>query len=344
MTDMTDRARLHSILQYCRPHGSSGVSDLVRDVFAGYDYEIFNSPSGEPLALIIEVDPHLTSTLFSSHLDTVHAKAGRQQVFWDEDLALFYKEDEAGCLGADDGAGVWLMLNMVDAGVPGHYFFHYGEERGGVGSRGMSSYHSRYLSRFQRAIAFDRRGTGDVITHQAAGRCCSDEFAVALSSALNKFDGMRYKPCSGGIFTDTANYIYEIGECTNLSCGYQDEHSKDEVLDFEHLSAMRLACINLSWEDLPSVRAPGEEDPDAVGWNLASARWGSQHNLGSVKKVSAPISWDGGGTDLSLWEDEYVGPDMNDLRSMTYGGLHQWVQDNLHDPDILTDVLWAALS
>ena len=44
------------------------------------------------------------------------------------------------------------------------------------------------------------------------------------------------------------------------------------------------------------------------------------------------------------WEDEYVGPDMKDLRSMTYVGLHQWVQDNLHDPDILTDVLWAALS
>ena len=334
MTNMTDRARLHSILQYCRPHGSSGVSDLVRDVFAGYDYEIFNSPSGEPLALIIEVDPHLTSTLFSSHLDTVHAKAGRQQVFWDEDLALFYKEDESesGCLGADDGAGVWLMLNMIDAGVPGHYFFHYGEERGGVGSRGMSSYHSRYLSQFQRAIAFDRRGTGDVITHQAAGRCCSDEFAVALSSALNKFDGMGYKPCSGGIFTDTANYIYDIGECTNLSCGYQDEHSKNEVLDFEHLSAMRLACINLSWEDLPSVRTPGEEDSDATVWGLG---WGSSFGL-SVKhgKKYAPIPW----------EDEYVGPDMKDLRSMTYVGLHQWVQDNLHDPDILTDVLWAALS
>ena len=326
--DMTDRARLHQILQYCRPHGSTGVSDLVRDVFAGYDYEIFSSPSGEPLALVIEVDPHLTSTLFSSHLDTVHAKAGYQQVLWDEDLALFYKDDEYGCLGADDGAGVWLMLNMIDAGVPGHYFFHYGEERGGVGSVGMSSYHSRYLSQFQRAIAFDRRGTGDVITHQAVGRCCSDEFAVALSSALNKFDRMGYKPCSGGIFTDTANYIYEIGECTNLSCGYQDEHSKDEVLDFEHLSAMRLACINMNWEDLPSVRAPGEDDPDAMGW-------GSRFGL-SVKhgKKYAPIPW----------EDEYVAPDMEDLRSMTYVGLHQWVQDNLHDPDTLTDVLWAALS
>ena len=44
------------------------------------------------------------------------------------------------------------------------------------------------------------------------------------------------------------------------------------------------------------------------------------------------------------WEDEYVAPDMEDLRSMTYVGLHQWVQDNLHDPDTLTDVLWAALS
>ena len=39
-------------------------------------------------------------------------------------------------------AGIWLLLEMIDAGVPGVYALHYGEERGGVGSSGLAEHHA----------------------------------------------------------------------------------------------------------------------------------------------------------------------------------------------------------
>src|ERR1035437_8714888 len=153
---------------------------------------------------------------------------------------------------------------MILSGVPGHYIFHYGEEFGGEGSSELARYPGDTLAGSKYAMALDRSGTGDVIAHQYA-RCCLDTFAESLSAALN-LSGLDYQPDSTGVFTDTANYTDLIGECTNLSVGYQHAHSERETLDTVFLSHLFDALCTLDPALLVSERLPGDLSNDYGGY------------------------------------------------------------------------------
>lgn len=252
-----DVAQLLDILTYRRKHGTASEMDFINRYITPLNPQVFTSPKGEVLAYVVEVGEG-SDTLFSCHTDTVHHTSGKQTVEYDPNLQIAYKGNsttDRECLGADDGAGIWLLLQMIEARVPGSYIFHRAEECGGIGSRGMGDYYAAWLGQFSRAVAFDRRGTADVITHQAMGRCCSEDFAYALADMLNLTSPvLRYDACPNGIFTDTANYTHLIPECTNISCGYDSEHGPEECLDVEHLLLLRDACISVNWDDLPTER------------------------------------------------------------------------------------------
>jgi hypothetical protein len=154
------------------------------------------------------------------------------------------------------------MVQMVRANVPGVYVFHRAEEVGGRGSRYVATHSATMLQNIRAAIAFDRRGTKEVITHQGWSRCCSDDFANALCDGLR----MGLKPSPHGIFTDTANYVDHIGECTNISVGYDHEHSAQECLDVGYLVYLLQRLTALDTDTLPNVRKPGEREPIVDYW------------------------------------------------------------------------------
>nr|WP_048512644.1 hypothetical protein [[Pseudomonas] sp. BICA1-14] len=214
-------------------------------------------------------DGSTPTSVFSSHTDTVHRKKDA------DTYKLSIKKawvDVAGggVLGADCGTGIWLMLNMIKAQVPGLYLFHREEEIGGGGSAFIASGPLGKVFTtlgMKRCIAFDRKGVDHVITHQGGTRCCSDEFADALADALNAGSGMTFDLNDGGSFTDSANYTDLIGECTNLSVGYYDQHTQSECQDLSFCTHLAKQLIKIDWEALPTARAPGEEDPDAFKWN-----------------------------------------------------------------------------
>lgn len=329
--------RLCSILRRARPHGSVGELAFAEDVLMPYQpdtlkYPLTTRPSfafreatpGETLAYTIDIlndDGTTSRTMFSCHIDTVGRSEKDHDLIGVDDrtIGVSAKND---CLGADDGAGVWLMLEMIDAKVPGCYVFHRGEERGGIGSSGVARHHTDFLAGFDRAIAFDRRGTHSVITHQGFGRCCSDEFGEALATAFNDTIDETYffAPDAGGVFTDTANYTDDIPECTNVSIGYEHEHSSDETLDIHYLFALREACLKIDWEALPTKRKPGESDLD----------WGtpSRHH-----------------SSASTWRDAYEGslipPSVADLANYDFPELVEYVEYGY--PDDVATVLWNLL-
>lgn len=254
--------------------------------------------------------------LFSGHVDTMHRSDAplHQEIVYDRQLGMIYKHPDDPLkmpLGADNGAGCWLMMEMIDACVPGTYIFHRGEERGGVGSAGMATHHPDFLKRFKYAIAFDRRGTNNVITEMMVGRTCSDAFAQALSDKL----GLGYAPDNTGSFTDTANYIRLIPECTNVSVGYDHEHGPSEVLDVLHLVALRGALVRAFKEgtnDLPVVR--GVDDVEA--WD----KWGGYRNY-----IDADVEF-------------CLDPrDSSDVVSMGFKDLAKWVR--LSSPEDVADLL-----
>jgi hypothetical protein len=250
--------RLHNMLRVKRPHDSAAEKSWAHKYILSYPGAHILGPEDDPAAYVIEVHQtgtHPSRTMFSCHIDTVHREGGRQTIKYNKAKHVYYKDDGKP-LGADDTAGCWLLLEMIDAGVPGTYVFHRGEECGGIGSSYIAEQHKEFLKRFDRAIAFDRKGSTSVITHQGWGRCASDEFAEALSDALNSDGISMYAPDDTGIFTDTANYVDHIPECTNVSCGYASEHTGSETLHLPTLFALRNQCIVIDWESLPTTRDP----------------------------------------------------------------------------------------
>lgn len=255
-------ARLHEMLRWRRPHDSATEKWWANK----YIVEPYNAwPICDPLdekkvwAWVVSVpreDGSLPKIMFSSHVDTVHRTEGRQRIVYNM-VEQSYKKNDGEPLGADDGAGVWLMLEMIDRKVPGVYVFHRGEERGGIGSSGIADEYGNFLKVFDAAIAFDRKDTYSVITWQGMGRCCSDAFGDALAEGLNNADdNFMYATDDTGIFTDTANYTDIIPECTNVSVGYDMEHTGKESLYLPHLFALRDALPKVNWDALPIVRDP----------------------------------------------------------------------------------------
>lgn len=189
-------------------------------------------------------------TIFSSHTDTVHKHSARCSYKLQVEGHLVQVAG-GGVLGADCAAGIYIMLRMIRASVPGLYVFHRDEEIGGMGSQ----YFARNLPKlgeYDRCIAFDRAGAGEVITHQSGVATASTGFAEALCAEL----GMRYRPSAKGVFTDSLNYMDVVPECTNISVGYYGQHTKHEVQDLVHLDRLAQQCLLVPWEKLPVHRSP----------------------------------------------------------------------------------------
>ena len=250
---------LLDMLTYRRPSGSKSerrwihkfvdtVPGMTRDSFGNRYVVVGDNPT----------------TMVSCHTDTVHGTGGRQKikrspgvVSLNRSGAHLVKDNKRDCLGADDGAGVFVALEMIHAKVPALYVFHRAEETGGKGSDYISTKTPELVEGIARCIAFDRRGQHDIITDQMYGRCCSDQFAECFGELLD----MGHSPASG-TFTDSANYTDLIGECTNVSVGYELEHSPNETVDLYYLEELIDRLTQVDFGSLPSVRLPGEVDPN----------------------------------------------------------------------------------
>lgn len=201
--------------------------------------------------------------MFTSHLDTASRK---QDTVVHVEKGKLIMTDKRTILGADDKAGVVVMLNMIENNIPGLYYFFLGEERGCIGSGKVADIQKQNPLEIDKVISFDRRGTGSIITHQSGLRCCSDAFANSLASELNLIQNeFSYKTDNTGILTDSLEFISIYPECTNISVGYYNEHTVDERQDIEHLKKLCEACLMVEWEKLPVERETKpylEEDDD----------------------------------------------------------------------------------
>jgi hypothetical protein len=247
------RHTLGSMLRYRRPHGSHTERMFI---------ERFIAPLASPDAFgnyIVRIGR--APVLWSCHTDTVHNRGGIQRIVRQGALyALDPQEHASNCLGADCSTGVWLMVNMIQAGVEGLYIFHRGEECGGLGSSYIANLWppSELLKDISFAIALDRARHRSIITHQLYGRCASDAFAYSLAQQLPYFI-----PDDTGVFTDTAQYTHLIPECTNLSVGYEQEHSRLETQDIGFAYTLLNRLIHLDISVLVVARDPSVVDDGA---------------------------------------------------------------------------------
>jgi hypothetical protein len=252
--------RISEMLTYRRPRRSKTEREFITryiDTIPG----VYTDGYGNRLLIRPE-----SKVMISCHTDSVHRVDGRQQVQVSPDgiVSLATTEGVSNCLGADDCAGVYAAIRMIEAGSRANFIFHRDEECGGHGSRWLASHYPKWLEgAFDVCLALDRRGTTDVIVTQSWGKCASLEFAAGLSDELD----MSHS-AADGIFTDSASYVDLIAECSNLSIGYQREHTVHETLDLDYLEQVIQRLIKVDWAQVPVVREPGDNDDwdDVSAW------------------------------------------------------------------------------
>ena len=236
---------LLEMLTYMRPAGSNAEEAFIRRYL-------------DPLGTIPdEYGNHWLTIgdapiLWSSHTDTVHKNSGKQRITYGDGVVTV--EVPSNCLGADCTVGVWIMRQMILANVPGTYVFHRAEEIGGLGSTYIANETPERLDGILYAIAFDRAGTTDIVTHQMSDKLVSDTFVDSLEDVLLP---LRYFP-TPGVFTDTAMYGGLIPECTNLSVGYHSQHTSREWQDVDHAEDLLDRVLAADWSRLTAARDPAD--------------------------------------------------------------------------------------
>ena len=265
--------KLVDLLRYRRPEGS----ETQREFCEKYLEPVMGMPDvhGNYIHIITKPDGQAPNICFTAHHDTVHKSGGYQHVVVYGDIATSPGSD---CLGADCTTGVWLILGMIEAGVPGVYVIHAGEEIGCVGSTALVKDNPSWLKHVDAVISFDRRGEESIITHQLGRRTASDAFAVSLGKAL---DMPLLRPDDTGAYTDSNEYASVVKECTNISVGYLNQHTSKEEQDIYFAYVLLDALIEADWDSLVFEREPADDDwADFYGWGRSNRResWGQSQS------------------------------------------------------------------
>jgi hypothetical protein len=272
----------NSILWYClrnaRPDGSKAIQGLMDRLES-----LAKSVNGESWRdkfdnLWIDTRENETqSTLFMAHMDTVEQKPGIKEIFYSEDGKMIHTNGKA-VLGADDGAGVAILAHLIEHGKPALYLFSQAEESGGMGGNFAARHGTKHLNTIERCISFDRKGKKEICGSQSVGNLASDEFVSELSKAL----GLGHVNGTG-TYTDNSEFQGIIPEIVNISCGYENNHSKMEVLDWVYFQALRDAVLAVDFEMLPTF-GPKEDYSHHTSYDDASCRdW----ERSSPRKTSA---------------------------------------------------------
>lgn len=162
--------------------------------------------------------------------------------------------EDVACLGADDGAGLAVMLNLMASGVLGGYCFTTGEEVGGVGAESVLTHAEPFLKQYDFALEIDRRGTKDMVYEQSVGECASKAFAQWLVDEL----GMGHELSNRGSYTDVATFAEVIPENVNIASGYINAHSADEQLLLPYLDQLADALRKVDWSKAKAERKAGD--------------------------------------------------------------------------------------
>ncbi len=258
------------------PHGTEG------QLFPYLYSQIPGLQSDEFGNLFVKIGE--SDVMFTSHLDTATSANTEVNHVFDKNII---KTDGKSILGADDKAGVTVMMYMIKKQIPGLYYFFLGEEVGCVGSKKVAAVQKENkIEGINKVISFDRRNTKSIITYQSSQRCASDTFGKALADQLNKADStFEYDIDPTGVLTDSVQFIKIYPECTNISVGYQSEHTFSESQDIEHLRKLAVACTKVDWNSLPVERDPSKVEYRSYGSYGGGWDWEDDYYYGSRFKT-----------------------------------------------------------
>jgi hypothetical protein len=198
-----------------------------------------------------------------AHMDTVF-KFPVSDLYYDQKKGVLWSPEG---LGADDRAGIFAIIKILQDGLRPSVILTTGEEEGGVGACAIcDKFPDCPIPGLKYMIQLDRHGTNDCVFYD----CYCPEFVDYVES---------FGFCERwGSFTDISFLMPEwqiVG--VNLSVGYEDEHSKQEIL-----------CINPLFDTIKKVKKMLTETdiPDFIydeivaaqsTWWKKTGNWFGQH-------------------------------------------------------------------
>ena len=175
--------------------------------------------------------PH-KKMMFAAHLDVVSEFSPSDKVVVRDNIV----SREKGFLGADDRAGVAIILNLLkEVGnirkiPPFKFVFSVGEERGQYGAEAIKP---EFFEDVSFGISLDRRNCKDIVYKSSSQEYSTLEFAEGLARVSSRIfsEESKFVPCQGGISDLRVWSDKNTLPCVNLSVGYQYEHTNKEHLD-----------------------------------------------------------------------------------------------------------------
>lgn len=172
-----------------------------------YIYADYNKTEEEPICLI-------------THLDIVWMLPPiEDDIIYDENKDIMINIGDEG-LGADDRAGVYIVLTLLKKGHrPKGLIFTHNEECGGVGAYQLINAFPKPISTYNYLIQLDRQGLNDCVFYQ-----CDNK---SFENYINSF-GWQTRI---GTMSDISIIAPAWGiAAVNLSTGYFNEHTLDEIV------------------------------------------------------------------------------------------------------------------
>ena len=197
-----------------------------------------------------------------AHMDTVYTSPV-SDLYYDQRKGVLWSPQG---LGADDRAGIFAILKILQDGFRPTVIFTTDEEKGGLGAAALAAVQPCPIPDLKYMIQLDRRGTNDCVFYD----CYCPEFVDYVESF-----GFVEK---WGSFSDISFLMPEWMICgVNLSVGYEDEHSYSEQLFVGPLfDTIKKVKKMLSEKDIPDFEYDELNVATSSWWKTSDAIYG-QH-------------------------------------------------------------------
>lgn len=165
-----------------------------------------------------------------AHLDTVFAEPP-QDIYVDKEKKVIWSPQG---LGADDRAGVYAIVDLIEKGYRPSVIFTTEEEVGGIGASKLIKKYKTCPFDVKFIIELDRQGLDDCVFYN----CGNENF----EKYINDFGFIT----NYGTFSDISIIApYWDIAAVNLSIGYYLEHSKTEHLKYGELEETIDKVVNI---------------------------------------------------------------------------------------------------
>lgn len=150
-----------------------------------------------------------------AHMDTVFPKPPRE-IYYDREKSIMWSPTG---LGADDRAGIFSIIKILQDGYKPTLLFCADEEKGALGAEQLVKDHPQPKEELRFLIELDRCGTNDCVFYD----CGNDGFVKYIEN----FGFIE----DWGTFSDISEICPAWGIAgVNLSVGYDREHTTSETL------------------------------------------------------------------------------------------------------------------